>query len=105
MSIVLVTMSQIGLQPDAGPPTVLELEEICDFPTPIHGCFADVSHLLHAYAGEPSLDAWILLDENMVVRAFEKDTRTTAPPEGMKDFEEFERTLATMLDYTPPTYP
>jgi hypothetical protein len=105
VNLALVTMSPVGLTPDVGPPSTLDLSDICNFKKPNFGCFADSTQNIYRYSGEPVLDSWILMDENMVVRSFVKDSRTTAPPEGMKDFEEFERTLATMLDYTPPTYP
>jgi hypothetical protein len=103
--IALIVVSSIVQNPDNEPPLSSDLEEICFFPTPTFGCFADVLQFSHFYAGEPELDAWLLLDENMIVRSFSIDARSTIPPDGTVEFEEFERTLATMLDYTPPTYP
>jgi hypothetical protein len=80
------------------PPTIEGMEAYCAFDHPEIGCFADASWELYDHVGNPEGSAWLLLDENMIVRSFvlnpESDWETA--------FTDLEEKLAIMLDIVPP---
>ena len=98
INLVGVALTTPGNPFEPQPPTLSDLDIWCDFDHPEIGCFADLSWELFRHVGQPQYSAWLLLDENMIVRSFLFDPDLV--PEGA--FDDLEEKLAIMLNITPP---
>lgn len=89
--------------PDSAEPPSLDSDDLtafCAFDHPEVGCFADFSWELSDHTQLSFAQSnWLLLDENMIVRAFAQDVGSMLDEEWTPDFEQ---KLAIMLDITPP---
>jgi hypothetical protein len=96
--INLIGVALTTTEDSSVPPILSDLDIWCDFDHPEIGCFADLSWELYSHVNRPVASAWLLLDENMIVRSFIYD------PDFVGDiaFTDLEEKLAIMLNITPP---